>query len=114
MSPFVSLKSVGVWYFGVPSSLNAEIGKMNGPAPNAVSGNPASDVAEVETCQVDIPRAPRNEFRCGESIETTTVTPLLVSIATSTAVDPAPFVKLFAAATVRARSVAWVELLLGR
>jgi hypothetical protein len=62
-SPLVSLKSVGVVYFGVPSSLNAEIGKMNGPAPFALSGKPARAVAVVDTSQVPIPSAPRNEFR---------------------------------------------------
>src|SRR6185436_7814326 len=113
-SPFVSLKSVGVRYFGVPSSLKAEIGKMNGPAPLALSGKPARAVAEVEMSQVLMPTAARNEFRCGELIATSTWTPLLVSTVTPTLVDAEPFVKLFVEATVRARSIAWVELLLSR
>ena len=69
-SPFVSPKSVEVWYFGVPSLLNAPIEKMNGPAPPAVSGNPASAVAEVVTVQLAIPSAPRKEFACGDRIVT--------------------------------------------
>src|SRR5690242_11080486 len=111
-SAFVSLKSVGVRYFGVPSSLNAEIGKMNGPAPDALSGKPASAVAVVDTFQVDIPSAPRNEFRWGEPTLTVTSTPLLVSKTTPTVVEPVPFVNPFVADTVRARSVACVVLLL--
>src|SRR5437763_15472898 len=111
-SPFVSLKSVGVRYFGVPSSLNAEIGKMNGPAPDALSGKPARAVAVVDTLQVAIPSAPRNEFRWADPTLTVTSTPLLVSKETPTVVAPEPFVKPFVAETVRARSVAWVVLLL--
>ena len=88
-SPFVSPKSVEVWYFGVPSSLKAPIEKMNGPAPPAVSGKPASAVAVVVTFQVVIPSAPRNEFRCGDWIVTWTATPLLVSMSTPTEVDAA-------------------------
>ncbi len=62
-SPFVSPKSVEVMYLGVPSFSNAPIEKMNGPAPVAVSGKPASAVAVVETCQLAMPRAPRKELR---------------------------------------------------
>src|SRR4051794_17478179 len=113
-SPFVSLKSVGVVYFGVPSSLNAEIGKMNGPAPLALSGKPASAVAVVDTFQVAIPSAPRNELRWADPMSTVTSTPLLVSNATLTAVDAEPFVKPLVVATVWARVVAWVVLLLSR
>src|SRR5690349_25112432 len=91
-SAFVSLKSVGVVYFGVPSSLNAEIGKMNGPAPLALSGKPASAVAVVDTFHVAIPSAPRNEFWWGDATLTVTSTPLLVSMATPTEVAPEPFV----------------------
>src|SRR5919112_3789193 len=112
MSAFVSLKSVGVRYFGVPSSLKAEIGKMKGPAPEALSGKPARAVAVVETFHDAIPSAPRNEFGCAEPTFTVTSTPLLVSKRTPTVVGPTPFVKPFVADTVRARSVAWVVLLL--
>src|SRR5262245_59116157 len=91
MSPLVSLKSVGVWYFGVPSSLKALIGKMKGPAPAALSGYPASAVAVVDTLQFRMPSAPRNEFGCDEAMSTWISTPLEVSIETPT-VEPAPFV----------------------
>ena len=91
----------------MPSFSNALIEKMNGPAPVAVSGNPASAVAFVVTCQLAIPSAPRNELRCARPTSTVTATPFEVSIVTST-VDPEPFVKLFDAATSRARAIAVV------
>ena len=54
-----------VWYSGVPSSSKASAEKMNGEAPYAVSGKPASASASVVTSQIGMPTTPRTLFSCG-------------------------------------------------